>query len=80
MGIWQTNPLDRAEPESSAASRPSQGVKAVENEVTRQMAPLLKRRPSTEVKATEAGLGLPVLIVLRDVTLSCVLRGSSFWN
>lgn len=35
--IWQTSPLDHAEPESSAANTPSQGVKAVVNEVTRQM-------------------------------------------
>ncbi|KAH6801370.1 Transducin/WD40 repeat-like superfamily protein [Perilla frutescens var. hirtella] len=35
--IWQTSPVDQAEPESSAANGPSQGVKAVVNEVTQQM-------------------------------------------
>lgn len=35
--IWQTAPLDHSEPESSAANGLSQGVKAVVNEVTRQM-------------------------------------------
>ncbi|KAL1551310.1 serine-threonine kinase receptor-associated protein-like [Salvia divinorum] len=35
--IWQTGPFDHAEPESSTANGPSQGVKAVVNEVTRQM-------------------------------------------
>ncbi|KAH6757263.1 hypothetical protein C2S51_038877 [Perilla frutescens var. frutescens] len=35
--IWQTSPVDQSEPESSAANGPSQGVKAVVNEVTQQM-------------------------------------------
>ncbi|KAH6801376.1 Transducin/WD40 repeat-like superfamily protein [Perilla frutescens var. hirtella] len=35
--IWQTSPVDQSEPEISAANGPSQGVKAVVNEVTQQM-------------------------------------------
>lgn len=47
--IWQTGPLNHTEHESSGVNGPSQGVKDVVNEVTRQMENALIAEEKTAV-------------------------------